>query len=551
MGLAASQARLLTLTSRLSSIELKQQSIANAKILLANDSEAVSSKYTTALNNQTLLFSDGKNETELSYENLAAAGYTVRRTGDGVVANSAKRVIQPPTVPKPESLKAPALEDFVDKTKPTLAKDVTSWTEKVGALSKTYGEYPATTKTTNLQQLLQNTSAVSVSYSDWERNYSKKNNTVDDYWSINNQINASNLWNLINRKEDTVIKIADDGDKKGVPVEQAQKNVQAVGNAIINSLAKAFGFTDNTQFKASLQPFLDDLKKNINGYQDKNKHHSERKARNGAKDDARKTIIGNGTDKTGTDQDFYYLNVSELARRLVAKAMNIYAGQNVSIGTKCDSAKVNLSTSTNYNFKYNSRGYSVSEYEKKMQAEFTAQKYTKLNWSNGLEIVKGNKVDTSKDTGIDPSEQKAYEKSKSDYEKQYNDSLTQWRNYERDVEALAKEGKTPAQALAEQLKSSSKFLIQGLLSGYLTLMKDGKDVSLSSSTDILTKYDKSDDAQAEAEYEAEMKKINRKEKLLDNQMKQLDTEHSAMQQEIQSVKSIIQQHAEKDFSLFA
>ena len=551
MGLAASQARLLTLTSRLSSIELKQQSIANAKILLANDSEAVSSKYTTALNNQTLLFSDGKNETELSYENLAAAGYTVRRTGDGVVANSAKRVIQPPTVPKPESLKAPALEDFVDKTKPTLAKDVTSWTEKVGALSKTYGEYPATTKTTNLQQLLQNTSAVSVSYSDWERNYSKKNNTVDDYWSINNQINASNLWNLINRKEDTVIKIADDGDKKGVPVEQAQKNVQAVGNAIINSLAKAFGFTDNTQFKASLQPFLDDLKKNINGYQDKNKHHSERKARNGAKDDARKTIIGNGTDKTGTDQDFYYLNVSELARRLVAKAMNIYAGQNVSIGTKCDSAKVNLSTSTNYNFKYNSRGYSVSEYEKKMQAEFTAQKYTKLNWSNGLEIVKGNKVDTSKDTGIDPSEQKAYEKSKSDYEKQYNDSLTQWNNYEKEVEALAKEGKTPAQALAEQLKSSSKFLIQGLLSGYLTLMKDGKDVSLSSSTDILTKYDKSDDAQAEAEYEAEMKKINRKEKLLDNQMKQLDTEHSAMQQEINSVKSIIQRHAEKDFSLFA
>ena len=456
MGLAASQARLLTLTSRLSSIELKQQSIANAKILLANDSEAVSSKYTTALNNQTLLFSDGKNETELSYENLAAAGYTVRRTGDGVVANSAKRVIQPPTVPKPESLKAPALEDFVDKTKPTLAKDVTSWTEKVGALSKTYGEYPATTKTTNLQQLLQNTSAVSVSYSDWERNYSKKNNTVDDYWSINNQINASNLWNLINRKEDTVIEIADDGDKRGVPVEQAQKNVQAVGNAIINSLAKAFGFTDNTQFKASLQPFLDDLKKNINGYQDKNRHYSHTKARNGAKDDARKTIIGNGVDKGGTDRDFYYLNVSELARRLVAKAMNIYAGQNVSIGTKCDSAKVNLSTSTNYNFKYNSRGYSVSEYEKKMQAEFTAQKYTKLNWSNGLEIVKGNKVDTSKDTGIDPSEQKAYEKSKSDYEKQYNDSLTQWRNYERDVEALAKEGKTPAQALAEQLKSSSK-----------------------------------------------------------------------------------------------
>ena len=39
MGLAASQARLLTLTSRLSSNELRQQNIANMKMRLANDSE--------------------------------------------------------------------------------------------------------------------------------------------------------------------------------------------------------------------------------------------------------------------------------------------------------------------------------------------------------------------------------------------------------------------------------------------------------------------------------------------------------------------------------
>ena len=78
MGLAASQARLLTLTSRLSSIELKQQMIANAKILLANDSEEVSTKYTKALNNQTLLMADGTNEVELTYSNLTAAGYSIK-----------------------------------------------------------------------------------------------------------------------------------------------------------------------------------------------------------------------------------------------------------------------------------------------------------------------------------------------------------------------------------------------------------------------------------------------------------------------------------------
>ncbi len=46
MGLAASQARLLTITSRLSSVELRQQRIAMDKMRLANDSEAVSTKYT-------------------------------------------------------------------------------------------------------------------------------------------------------------------------------------------------------------------------------------------------------------------------------------------------------------------------------------------------------------------------------------------------------------------------------------------------------------------------------------------------------------------------
>ena len=37
MGLAASQARLLTITSRLSSVELKQQRIAMDKMRLANE----------------------------------------------------------------------------------------------------------------------------------------------------------------------------------------------------------------------------------------------------------------------------------------------------------------------------------------------------------------------------------------------------------------------------------------------------------------------------------------------------------------------------------
>ena len=114
-----------------------------------------------------------------------------------------------------------------------------------------------------------------------------------------------------------------------------------------------------------------------------------------------------------------------------------------------------------------------------------------------------------------------------------------------------KNGETPASVeLYNQLKNS-QFLIQGLLSGYLALVKDGQQVSLSSATSIIEEYDKSDDAAAEAEYNTQMAKINRKEKQLDMQAQQIDTEYSALQQEYESVKSIISNHTQKDFSYFS
>ena len=82
-------------------------------------------------------------------------------------------------------------------------------------------------------------------------------------------------------------------------------------------------------------------------------------------------------------------------------------------------------------------------------------------------------------------------------------------------------------------------------------MKDGQQVSLTSDTNFTTEYDKSDDAAAEAEYKSQIAKINRKEKLLDNQAKRLDTEYSALSTELETIKSIISTHASKDFSLFS
>lgn len=54
MGLSASQARMLSLTSRMSDLELRAQSIANAKVRLSDQSEGASKVYSDALDKQIL-----------------------------------------------------------------------------------------------------------------------------------------------------------------------------------------------------------------------------------------------------------------------------------------------------------------------------------------------------------------------------------------------------------------------------------------------------------------------------------------------------------------
>ncbi len=77
MGLAASQARLLTITARLADNELRSQTINNAKMRLATQSSQASEDYVSALNNARLMFTNtdanGLSQTQvLNFNNLTA-----------------------------------------------------------------------------------------------------------------------------------------------------------------------------------------------------------------------------------------------------------------------------------------------------------------------------------------------------------------------------------------------------------------------------------------------------------------------------------------------
>ncbi len=72
MGMSAGQARLLSITSRLSDNELRSQSITNAKLRLATESSEASQAYMDALNTTKLMYSSYDDNGSLSYQSLTA-----------------------------------------------------------------------------------------------------------------------------------------------------------------------------------------------------------------------------------------------------------------------------------------------------------------------------------------------------------------------------------------------------------------------------------------------------------------------------------------------
>lgn len=84
---------------------------------------------------------------------------------------------------------------------------------------------------------------------------------------------------------------------------------------------------------------------------------------------------------------------------------------------------------------------------------------------------------------------------------------------------------------------------------------DGKgdfvNVSWSSGDATLaTKSDNTDTAKAEAEYEATMAQIESKDNKFDLELKAIDTEHQAIQTEMDSVKKVIDKNIERSFKIF-
>lgn len=95
MGMAAGQARLLSITSRMSDNELRAQLINNDKMRLATKSAQVSEAYTNALNNAQLMFTNYDKENNTSYKELTFNSLTAynQYNNQYAISNSAGQLL--------------------------------------------------------------------------------------------------------------------------------------------------------------------------------------------------------------------------------------------------------------------------------------------------------------------------------------------------------------------------------------------------------------------------------------------------------------------------
>ena len=80
---------------------------------------------------------------------------------------------------------------------------------------------------------------------------------------------------------------------------------------------------------------------------------------------------------------------------------------------------------------------------------------------------------------------------------------------------------------------------------------DWEEVIWQGSNMLSEVYDTSDDAAAEAEYEAAMLDVQKKDKLLELRLEQVQTEESSVEKELESIKNVIDKNIEESFKTFA
>ncbi len=529
MGMAASQARLLFITSRQNDVSAKMQRISNQNMILARDSEEVAEKYNKMLNNPTMT-TQLKSGYDLNYNDMmGTAGAENGYTSANVVTDASGKVVLSSSLASTYGLPAKGAsgaitsiyataKDFVNKVAgPEVAAEVssangnnpiadtTSLTDddktKLKQFKSTYGEYPKTTKLTSIKDLM--TSMGSISSADIKA-------AGGDEWLGNNIVKYGSSFEQIWQGCNNNTEIASDGDKKGVPGAQASRNVRAIGTVFMNKLLSSIGSTNTgSGIGAELKAYVDKMAQDAQNW---NFGNNKRNFSGGENELGGIARCWETSTKGSAENDHMAVNLTRMLRKMTDMFMQALTGEKLVDfkGSNWQSSNGDMKTLT-----YNSKGFGEAGYKAKLksligEAKFDAAvKYLNPSASKGESGEKGaatNKTKASYYTSI-------YEQLKKGW-------------------------------VTDDSVSNSNTLNEKLKNGTYKI----NNAPISESNMYETVADSDYKEKATAYYETEKGKINRKEKQLDTELTKLQTEYSSLTQDYNSVKSILDANIQRSFA---
>ena len=531
MGLAASQARLLFITSRQNDVSAKMQRISNENMVLSRDADIVSDNYNRMLTATKMQLKGGESSS-LSYDTLMGNNAVVNGTlGDTLITETssgkvvlsksyadrlgltsscdqenAKSVLSKAGINNSDDLKT-KLSPLIEVTKVESETDDTSIDADVksraDSFKDSYGDYP-TTKTTTMSTLLLAAKYQKDTFKAWDTT-----TTSADFGNFKKSISGMSLYDLAHGNTDYIIKLADDGERRGVPFDEARNNFKTIGNDFVELIKKALNI-ESDDFDNTMKSYVANLANQIN-FSDEN-CSKDKSGLKSAVTQAENALVTNfTTDTRGTDRDGFTLNVSELIRRLIQKACSLYSNVSEPFNkVKEGHTNINALDSTVV-MSYNSKGYSISDYQNRLKAQFPDD----TEYNTALKYLKGTSSDKNKSNGS----------SKVDFYATLYQNLID--------KGWIIDGDTSSSKLSDKLTNGT-YSIGGSVISNSNLFEEVADEETQK--------------KAEAYWNVEMGKINRKEKKLDNDLSKLQTEYSSLTTDYESVKGIINANVSRSFT---
>ncbi len=586
MGLSSSQARLLSITARLTDNEYKSQRIANAKMKLSNLGLDAQKDYADSLNSQKLEYTNYNSASKLTRENLTPAiiyEYQPYKNQYSLV-NTAGQV----------------LVSRLDAQNYKETNNLAEFLDRYGLLDKI--AYQVT-------ELNPDYSVYLTELAQWKTQEPDKNNPI--YWDITTSSTNTALYDkfkagsagcfshatMENPWETCYLHVLAHMldltlDSSGNPVPSAYPKSYATttGDSISISISKIDGsqiYSDGTT--PDMQDVSDAIK---NGYSGTTLYAYDRRLE-GASDNLIATLtplynsyyidevlklLGPEYIQTGTATDVqkllssYYLDndgnvqLKTLEQKIVDLYYAVEKRSDLGINYECvlapilysfeDDLKNVLSITKTFNEDKFNKDYNewldakpvpVEQYIDVTKTEIEVNDKDKGQWYTNL-WYRMNGYD-------DPAKIETKERINQFDEVSYYHSMN---FYDREKETFSKN----YAILDSKLVTSKDWLYDALKEGIITMERvnsadssefkklNWQSIIYTNATDIVETEDNEKIARAEAKYQAAMETIDIKDKKFQMELKKLDTEHNALLTEYDSIKSAMEANTQRSFKAF-